>query len=44
MIRWCSYPLTVRHCCKRRCTRTYCRYWCSYALGCDWLTWTHHHR
>nr|WP_258301586.1 hypothetical protein [Escherichia coli] len=27
-----------------RCTRTYCRYWCSYALGCDWLTWTHHHR
>ncbi len=29
---------------KRRCTRTYCRYWCSYALGCDWLTWTHHHR
>ncbi|KEO13202.1 phage terminase large subunit family protein [Escherichia coli 8-415-05_S1_C2] len=19
-------------------------YWCSYALGCDWLTWTHHHR
>nr|WP_244582635.1 hypothetical protein [Escherichia coli] len=27
-----------------RCTRTYCRYWCSYALGCDWFTWTHHHR
>ncbi|MBF8851426.1 hypothetical protein FC325_12155 [Escherichia coli] len=20
------------------------RHWCSYALGCDWLTWTHHHR
>ncbi|HCN4524019.1 TPA: hypothetical protein N6U51_004434 [Escherichia coli] len=32
------------YCCKRRCTRTYCGYWCSYALGCDWLTWTHHHR
>ncbi|MCK2480234.1 hypothetical protein MZE20_23915 [Escherichia coli] len=30
--------------CKRRCTRTYCRYWCAYALGCDWFTWTHHHR
>ncbi|MEJ1908643.1 hypothetical protein SMA84_24685 [Escherichia coli] len=40
----CSYPLTVRHCCKRRCTRAYCRYWCSYALRCDWFTWTHHHR
>ncbi len=37
-------PLCVRHCCKRRCTRTYCRYWCSYALRCDWFTWTHHHR
>ena len=34
----------IGYCCKRRCTRTYCRYWCSYALGCDWLTWTHHHR
>ncbi|EFN6257501.1 hypothetical protein FVI12_21595 [Escherichia coli] len=29
---------------KRRCTRTYCRYWCSYALRCDWFTWTYHHR
>nr|MDN1383742.1 hypothetical protein [Escherichia coli] len=19
-------------------------YWCSYALRCDWFTWTHHHR
>ncbi|MCD6638262.1 hypothetical protein LTS92_23675, partial [Escherichia coli] len=19
-----------------RCTRAYCRYWCSYALRCDW--------
>ncbi|MCO0416567.1 hypothetical protein MLZ36_23285 [Escherichia coli] len=27
-----------------RCTRTYCRYWCTHALRCDWLTWTHHHR
>lgn len=27
-----------------RCTRAYCRYWCSYALRCDWFTWTHHHR
>ncbi|CAM6218265.1 hypothetical protein ESCOCK354M_01855 [Escherichia coli] len=34
----------IGYCCKRRCTRTYCGYWCSYALGCDWLTWTHHHR
>ena len=32
------------YCCKRRCTRTYCRYWCAYALRCDWFTWTHHHR
>lgn len=24
--------------------REQARYWCSYALGCDWLTWTHHHR
>nr|WP_263630148.1 hypothetical protein [Escherichia coli] len=27
-----------------RCTRAYCRYWCSYALRCDWFTWTYHHR
>ncbi|EIN8489969.1 hypothetical protein LPZ58_004101 [Escherichia coli] len=19
-------------------------YWCSYALRCDWFTWTYHHR
>ncbi|MGS0234896.1 D-mannonate dehydratase ManD [Escherichia coli] len=34
----------IGYCCKRRCTRTYCRYWCSYALRCDWFTWTYHHR
>lgn len=39
-----AYALCIGYCCKRRCTRTYCGYWCSYALGCDWLTWTHHHR
>ncbi len=39
-----AYALCIGYCCKRRCTRTYCRYWCAYALGCDWLTWTHHHR
>ncbi len=41
------YPknwVTIGYCCKRRCTRTYCRYWCSYALRCDWFTWTYHHR
>ncbi|BEB19424.1 hypothetical protein VEE42_06060 [Escherichia coli] len=36
--------MRIGYCCKRRCTRTYCRYWCAYALGCDWFTWTHHHR
>lgn len=39
-----GYALCIGYCCKRRRTCTYCRYWCSYALGCDWLTWTHHHR
>lgn len=37
-------PSDIGYCCKRRCTRTYCRYWCSYALRCDWFTWTYHHR
>ncbi len=39
-----GYALCIGYCCKRRCTRTYCRYWCSYALRCDWFTWTYHHR
>ncbi len=39
-----GYNGIIGYCCKRRCTRTYCRYWCSYALRCDWFTWTHHHR
>ena len=38
------YTLTVRHSSICGCTRAYCRYWCSYALCCDWFTWTHHHR
>nr|WP_263433350.1 hypothetical protein [Escherichia coli] len=40
----CSYPLAVWYCSKCWCTCTYCRYWCAYALRCDWFTWTHHHR